>query len=643
MAVRISPVGRQQFFTNQGVVAAGYKLFTYLAGSATKQNTYTDSTGGVANANPLVLGTDGRTPSGLWLTDGALYKFVLAPSNDIDPPQSPVWTEDNIGTTDASLANLASTSSVSLGDALVGFKQSNAGGAMTGASARTVHQKLQEFVNVKDFGVTLDGTTDDTTAFQAAITAVQGTGVELRMGAGTAKITSVLTVTGALTLRGAGREASVIQLTSTTQNGIAINTDTGCHLEGFRITAGGGATAGAAIVFNANATQNLFSTFRDLQFSNCFNGIATVNAADWTIDNCYFSEYKNYAVLVDDQYDEDAGDSTIIASTFSTAQANGEAIHQLSSGGLKVIGNKLVGGAYGYRGVISAAAQTSILEIVGNSIENHTIAGIQMERASAGATFSNIVISGNQIAGQPNPINLNDANTGWLSDVNVTGNIIDIKSTGGTGVTITAAANAHVGGNVITSQGGTTFGIALGSGASGVVFGVNQFNGLTTNIDGSTSVTLGPPPMLLASSGVAVSCPADATEDTLATITVPARFMGKNGSIEVDATFIYTSSVNNKTMRVKFGGTNFKAVVVTTSDTCRVLCTIHNRNATNSQVGSSPAAVASDVGENAGSLPTAAVDTASASVTLLITGQKASAGETLTLSRYTVKGNHSLT
>lgn len=93
MAVKLGPLGsaRPQFFDDQGNVLNGGKLHTYLAGTTTNQSTYTDSTGGVANSNPITLDADGRAPNGIWLSDGAAYKFVLK-----DSAGNTLWTEDQV-------------------------------------------------------------------------------------------------------------------------------------------------------------------------------------------------------------------------------------------------------------------------------------------------------------------------------------------------------------------------------------------------------------------------------------------------------------------------------------------------------------------------------------------------------------------
>lgn len=69
-----------QFFTQQGVVLVGGKLNTYVAGSLTPVATYTDSTGAVANANPVVLDSGGRLTQQIWITAGTRIKFVVTDS-----------------------------------------------------------------------------------------------------------------------------------------------------------------------------------------------------------------------------------------------------------------------------------------------------------------------------------------------------------------------------------------------------------------------------------------------------------------------------------------------------------------------------------------------------------------------------------
>jgi hypothetical protein len=91
MAVNLSPVFRQRFFTTSGTLAslAGGKLYTYQSGTTTPQATYTDSTGATPNANPVILDSNGM--ASVWLDSSLSYKFVLKDSNDVTQ-----WTEDGI-------------------------------------------------------------------------------------------------------------------------------------------------------------------------------------------------------------------------------------------------------------------------------------------------------------------------------------------------------------------------------------------------------------------------------------------------------------------------------------------------------------------------------------------------------------------
>ena len=90
----LSPTPVLHFVDNNGNALTGGKLFVYGAGTNTKINSYTSSSGVTPNQNPVVLNTRGE--ANVWLTPGTLYKFVLSPSTDSDPPTNPIWTVDNI-------------------------------------------------------------------------------------------------------------------------------------------------------------------------------------------------------------------------------------------------------------------------------------------------------------------------------------------------------------------------------------------------------------------------------------------------------------------------------------------------------------------------------------------------------------------
>jgi hypothetical protein len=130
---------------------------------------------------------------------------------------------------------------------------------------------------------------------------------------------------------------------------------------------------------------------------------------------------------------------------------------------------------------------------------------------------------------------------------------------------------------------------------------------------------------VLARLNVAVSAPADVTEDTLWTITIPAGSMGANGQIKIPPLiFGIISSTNDLfTFRVRFDG-NLIATFTDTSNTLGVInyrvmtseITITNRNAANSQLC---------IYGNTGA--TLAVDTTIAK-NITVTVQKTVAGDT---------------
>jgi hypothetical protein len=91
MSKTLCPVLKQDFVDLNGVPLAGGFLYSYTAGTATPQSTYTDEIGNTPNTNPVVLDSAGRAD--VWLGSGA-YKFVLKDSNG-----ATLWSVDNVTVT----------------------------------------------------------------------------------------------------------------------------------------------------------------------------------------------------------------------------------------------------------------------------------------------------------------------------------------------------------------------------------------------------------------------------------------------------------------------------------------------------------------------------------------------------------------
>jgi len=250
-----------QFFDNNGVPLAGGLVYTYTAGTTTPQASYTTSAGSIAHANPIVLDSAGRVPSGgeIWLTDAVAYKFVLKTSTS-----TTIGTYDNVtGNASGIYAAFAASS----GSSLVGYIQSGASSVAT-----TVQTKLRQNVSVMDFmtaaqiadvqagTLTLDCTTAITSALNASTIAFFPQGNYL---------TSGITLNQNQKIYGFG---STLTLSSTTGTLIqcynssdALQTSQYSEVSGFVLVGGQTLTSGSVGV---NCGQSARLILRDVRTQN---------------------------------------------------------------------------------------------------------------------------------------------------------------------------------------------------------------------------------------------------------------------------------------------------------------------------------------------------------------------------------------
>lgn len=85
----LSPPPKQQIFGSDGLPLVGGKIYTYAAGTTTPIATYTDSSAGTTNTNPVILDSYGQ--ANIWLINTTGYKFVVKDANDVL-----LYTVDNI-------------------------------------------------------------------------------------------------------------------------------------------------------------------------------------------------------------------------------------------------------------------------------------------------------------------------------------------------------------------------------------------------------------------------------------------------------------------------------------------------------------------------------------------------------------------
>ena len=281
------------------------------------------------------------------------------------------------------------------------------------------------FVNPVDYGATFSGGHDDAPAWNKAVAAAEAGKLSIRAPCGKSLLTSPIRITSALTMDGGGAGCTLLVPATSGQAAIEVAGTAEVHLRDLGITCGAANQTGIRIA-PASGVNNQGSEISSMRIRSCQIGVDFANAMTWSLHDCIIGAPRLVGAIgirVANTTNGDAGDSTIhdnVISSGTPAAADSIGILQVSSGGLKLYSNKILGWAYGYALSLSPGVKTSDLLAYNNSVESITIAGFAFSRQKTGE-FNNVVLTGNQFANTGTCVK-NLSGRGYLSFVGITGN-----------------------------------------------------------------------------------------------------------------------------------------------------------------------------------------------------------------------------
>lgn len=349
-------------------------------------------------------------------------------------------------------------------------------------------------VDVREFGAKPDGATNDTSAMQAA----HNTGKLIYYPAGTYNFTTISFSAGGIVGDG---YFSVLNSTDATSSDLILFTGNTVPAQvptfsNFFLQALNTKAAGAGLHISP-ATGTLEYVHIDQIFIyNAPRGVQLTNCDFGSLEQSSIVNYTDSGVYYEFPANTGAGDFLISGNHIGTSQSSGNrnGVFQQSGGGLRIIGNKILGGGSGFVLNYTGSIASGPLLLNGNSIENQINFSIFLGTGSTG-TFGGIEIVGNELGvlNGTNGSNIATDTNGKLSLLAISGNYMAFNAPSGSALSFNGVQGFSIGPNIVVgNNGASNFGfLVTSSNSNGKISPQTFFNIPAANrlSNASTSVS----------------------------------------------------------------------------------------------------------------------------------------------------------
>jgi len=412
--------------------SSGAKLFFTITETSTDLDTFSDDALATANANPVIADSTGVFGD-IFLGSSSVYKVVLKDKNNVQ-----IWEADPVSgsavlTELDTIALMTAISAPTNGDKFrvhgyttLGDNQvrdyrwdssSSAtvnGGTIIAHDSVTPGRFLAEFesITAKDFGVKVDGVTDDTVNFQKAATA--SAGGELLLTEGSYKITDAIIFPDDTTVRATGL-ATIVTTVTLTNGYNAFTSGNRCTFDGIAFT--GSAIDEAAYCAIAVSVKD------DVKIRNCkvtgFGEAFLIQDSDGTIIEDNICEGTNrWSIMLAKCSNCNVSRNRVSGSVTSDGIKVNANIYQDTTeydNNHILIKDNIISGCA--RDGIDMASGGDSITIEGNDCYSNTLSGIEVKAIDTVVTLQRVFIRGNTcLANSAHGIRLDDASKSEITD-----------------------------------------------------------------------------------------------------------------------------------------------------------------------------------------------------------------------------------